>query len=515
LVRNILDKLTVVCPNNAYCDQLMPRHTLEVHLKYQCSGTYIPCPREENGCDYMGPRCQLEEHLWSCSHGSDLDPNTGTKQPIEEGKVTTIEIPKGKSELGLSYCWCDDVGGGLLIEEIFPEGNAYFDGRLIEGDIIMQIDRQELSHMSLAQATLALSTSSPLLTLTVYRPAMEDAETELVELEKREGQPLGIQIRTSRTRPGIYVHYLVPGSKAEECGNIKAGDRILEVNGRDLRDSSVDEAAAFMTEESGTLKFLIARQDLAFVHSSASSDSSSVRCNSSPTGISPSTGGPIYDEIRAPSGYPIGSPKSVCLKKKADESFGMNVAGGTGGTAGDLPIFISAIKQDSVIGCCGKIQRGDILLSINDRSLVGKTHTEAIESVRRLMGCEVVRMELIQGEDMDINGGLSPDWGKWLTKWEAARRSPSEFSVTLKKDGQKSLGFSIVGGRNSSRGHCPLFIRSIAPNSIASEDGRLHSGDKISQINGTAVVHMSQNEVVQLIKISGDTITLCVIPRDH
>ena len=34
----------------------------------------------------------------------------------------------------------------------------------------------------------------------------------------------------------------------------------------------------------------------------------------------------------------------------------MNVAGGTGGTVGDLPIFISAIKQDSVIGRSGKIQ---------------------------------------------------------------------------------------------------------------------------------------------------------------
>ena len=33
----------------------------------------------------------------------------GTKLPIEEGKVTTIEIPKGKRELGLSYCWCEDV----------------------------------------------------------------------------------------------------------------------------------------------------------------------------------------------------------------------------------------------------------------------------------------------------------------------------------------------------------------------------------------------------------------------
>ena len=54
---------------------------------------------------------------------------------------------------------------------------------------------------------------------------------------------------------------------------------------------------------------------------------------------------------------PLSLPLSLSsTSQKADESFGMNVAGGTGGTAGDLPIFISAIKQDSVIGCCGKIQ---------------------------------------------------------------------------------------------------------------------------------------------------------------
>lgn len=76
LVRNILDKLTVVCPNNAYCDQLMPRHTLELHLRYQCPGTYINCPREENGCEYVGARVQLEEHLWSCTYGNDLDPES-------------------------------------------------------------------------------------------------------------------------------------------------------------------------------------------------------------------------------------------------------------------------------------------------------------------------------------------------------------------------------------------------------------------------------------------------------
>ena len=109
-------------------------------------------------------------------------------------------------------------------------------------------------------------------------------------------------------------------------------------------------------EENGTLKFLLSRQDLASVHSCASSDSSSIHYNPSPTGISPSTGGPIYDEIMAPSGYQIGTHKSIFLTKRADESFGMNVAGGAGGTVGDLPIFISAIKPDSVVGCCGKIQ---------------------------------------------------------------------------------------------------------------------------------------------------------------
>ena len=66
----------------------------------------------------------------------------------------------------------------------------------------------------------------------------------------------------------------------------------------------------------GTLKFFISRQDLASIHSSASSESSSSSCyHPSPAGISPSTGGPIYDEIVAPSGYQIGTSKTVVLKK--------------------------------------------------------------------------------------------------------------------------------------------------------------------------------------------------------
>ena len=89
LVRRILDKLTVVCPNNAYCDQTMPRHVLEVHLKHHCQGSYIACPREEGGCEYIGPRCQLEEHLWVCTHGTDIDKKSEFLVPIA---ITVVNI---------------------------------------------------------------------------------------------------------------------------------------------------------------------------------------------------------------------------------------------------------------------------------------------------------------------------------------------------------------------------------------------------------------------------------------
>ena len=46
----------------------------------------------------------------------------------------------------------------------------------------------------------------------------------------------------------------------------------------------------------------------------------------------------------------------LSFSQEPDESFGMNVAGGKGSDPGDLPIFISALRPDSVAGRCGQIQ---------------------------------------------------------------------------------------------------------------------------------------------------------------
>jgi hypothetical protein len=68
-------------------------------------------------------------------------------------------------------------------------------------------------------------------------------------------------------------------------------------------------------------------------------------------------------------------------------------------------------------------QKGDILLSINGVSLLNKSHMEAIQLIKSVMGSPSVRLELIQGEGTKDPSGLSPDWEKWIKKYETAASS--------------------------------------------------------------------------------------------
>lgn len=69
-----------------------------------------------------------------------------------------------------------------------------------------------------------------------------------------------------------------------------------------------------------------------------------------------------------------------------------------------------------------------------------------------------------------------------------------------KGPGKKSLGFTIVGGRDSPRGALGIFIKSILATGQAADDGRLQAGDEILAVNGQVCHDLSHQEAVKLFK---------------
>ena len=90
-----------------------------------------------------------------------------------------------------------------------------------------------------------------------------------VEIRRIQGQGLGISIVGGKVDPspkdsagpapitGIFIKNVLPGSSADECGQLFPGDRILEVDGHDLREASHDKAVDVIRQTGNTVRFIV------------------------------------------------------------------------------------------------------------------------------------------------------------------------------------------------------------------------------------------------------------------
>lgn len=99
-----------------------------------------------------------------------------------------------------------------------------------------------------------------------------------VTLVKRErSEPLGIKLIRKSEEPGVFILDLLPGGLAAEDGKLRNNDKVLGINGQDLRHGTPESAAQIIQvqmdstdriaseRKSGCLKLLLI-QSVTFKH---------------------------------------------------------------------------------------------------------------------------------------------------------------------------------------------------------------------------------------------------------
>nr|XP_033337059.1 protein lap4 isoform X4 [Megalopta genalis] len=196
--------------------------------------------------------------------------------------------------------------------------------------------------------------------------------------------------------------------------------------------------------------------------------------------------------------------EDVVLVKEG--SLGFSIIGGTDHSctpfgAKEPGIFISHVVPGGIAAKSGKLRMGDRILKVNGTDVTKATHQEAV-------------MELLRPGDqivLTVQHDPLPD-NYQLVEIEYI---PVTELVITKEPGEK-LGMHIKGGLRGQKGN-PLdhtdegvFISKINSGGAAKRDGRLKVGMRLLEVNGTSLLGATHQEAVNILRCSGNTITLVV-----
>uniref|UniRef100_A0A452SKK7 Protein scribble homolog n=1 Tax=Ursus americanus TaxID=9643 RepID=A0A452SKK7_URSAM len=285
-----------------------------------------------------------------------------------------------RSEKGLGFSIAGGKGstpyragdGGIFISRIAEGGAAHRAGTLQVGDRVLSIngvDMTEARHdhavslLTAASPTIALLLEreaggplppSPLLAPSLLAAALEGPYPVEEICLPRAGGPLGLSIVGGSDHsshpfgiqePGVFISKVLPRGLAARSG-LRVGDRILAVNGQDIREATHQEAVSALLRPCLELVLLVRRDP-------------------PPPGM-----------------------RELCIQKAPGEKLGISIRGGAKGHAGnpcdptDEGIFISKVSPTGAAGRDGRLRVGQRLLEVNQQSLLGLTHGEAVQLLR-------------------------------------------------------------------------------------------------------------------------------------
>ncbi|XP_029005052.1 E3 ubiquitin-protein ligase LNX isoform X2 [Betta splendens] len=472
---------------------------------------------------------------------------------IPDGEVTSIKITRTDPSEPLAI---SIVGGSetplvrIFIQDIYREGVIARDGRLLPGDMILKVNGIDITNVPHCYAVATLKQPCQLLRLTVLREQrhryrshshgyghdavanvahglahpLRDDSVHVVLSKSAPEEQLGIKLVRRPEEHGVYIFHLLEGGLAARDGQLCVGDRVLAINGHDLRYGAPEHAALLIQASEEAVHFIVSRQiclpapDI---------------LQEGPWGMD---GPPPYspvdieqtllDSCQKPACY----KKTVTLTKEPYDSLGMTVAGGMSSRGWDLPIYVTNVDTDGVVGQEGSIRKGDILLSVNGLDLTGVTRSEAVANLKNTSSPVVLQVLEMRPPEEGLqecmlppcltpsptestksplpNDDYSPLWVSWL---QLPRHLYCCKDIVLRRSTSGSLGFSIVGGQEEVNCNQSFFIRSIVEGTPAYNDGRIRCGDILLEVNGKTTWGMTHTALVRLLKELRGKITLTIV----
>ncbi|XP_033884985.1 disks large homolog 1 isoform X19 [Acipenser ruthenus] len=232
------------------------------------------------------------------------------RKPVTE-KIMDLKLVKGPKGLGFSIA--GGVGNqhipgdnSIYVTKIIEGGAAHKDGRLQIGDKLLAVNAAGLEEVSHEDAVTALKNTPDVVYLKVAKPTsvyMNDsyAPPDITNSYSQHmdnhisppnylGQPLppatpgryspvskaivgdeeitreprkvvlhrgstglGFNIVGGEDGEGIFISFILAGGPADLCGELRKGDRIISVNGVDLRSATHEQAAAALKNAGQTV----------------------------------------------------------------------------------------------------------------------------------------------------------------------------------------------------------------------------------------------------------------------
>ncbi|XP_043422116.1 multiple PDZ domain protein isoform X18 [Prionailurus bengalensis] len=520
----------------------------------------------------------------------------------------TITIAKGNSSLGMTVSANKD-GLGMIVRSIIHGGSISRDGRIAVGDCILSINEESTISLTNAQARAMLrrhsligpdikityvpaehleefkinlgQQSGGIMALDIFSsytgrdipelPEREEGEGEESELQNaaysnwnqprrvelwREpskslgisivgGRGMGSRLSNGEVMRGIFIKHVLEDSPAGTNGTLKPGDRIVEVDGMDLRDASHEQAVEAIRKAGNPVVFMVQsiinrprapsqsesepeKAPLCNVPpppSSASKEMSSDHTQSSTSKVSEDVDkedefGYSWKNIRERYGTLTGELHMIELEK-GRSGLGLSLAGNKDRSR--MSVFIVGIDPNGAAGKDGRLQIADELLEINGQILYGRSHQNASSIIK----CAPSKVKIIFIRNKDAVSQMAVCPGNTVeplpSTSENSQNKEAEPSVTtseapvdlcsftnvqhleLPKD-QGGLGIAISEEDTLSG----VIIKSLTEHGAAAKDGRLKVGDQILAVDDEVVVGYPVEKFISLLKTAKTTVKLTI-----